>query len=79
MKIAEFIKYSNNYFIFSFENGIDISFEEIHPKALVKYDLKNDDLFVGKLFNLEYSESRNSKEYDINIYRIDYLELIDVN
>jgi len=79
MEIAEFNKYSDGYYMFSFENGVDMAFEEVHPKVLVKYDLKNDDSLIGKTFNLLFTESNSRDDDGWVIYRIEYLELINTN
>ncbi|MCL6294036.1 hypothetical protein [Jejuia spongiicola] len=73
MKTAVF---KNNFYSFLFEDGLLIDFEEIHPKALYKYNLKEDDSFIDKSFKLTFSEVLDSKENDVFIYRIDSLKLI---
>ncbi|PIA78436.1 hypothetical protein BFR04_02555 [Gaetbulibacter sp. 4G1] len=76
MKTAVFKNNKNNFYSFLFEDGLLIDFEEIHPKALYKYNLKEDDSFIDKSFKLTFSEVLDSKENDVFIYRIDSLKLI---
>ena len=41
MKTATFKEYQDVYFTFIFDEGMEIDFEEVHPKVLYQYDLKN--------------------------------------
>ena len=74
MKTATFISFIDGYFKFTFENGEDMYFEEIHPKALHQFDLKNDETYIDQEFNVIYSES--SLGDDTMIYRIENLKLL---
>lgn len=77
METAVFKSYKNGYYTFLFENGEDMVFEEIHPKALYQYNLKTNTSFIGKTFNLTFSEVFEDSEDDFVIYRIESLKLID--
>lgn len=75
MKTAVFKSYQNGLFTFWFDNGDELAFEEVHPKALYKYNLKADKSFIDKAFKLSYSEVFNDLD-DSVIYRIDSLVLL---
>ncbi|WP_142785156.1 hypothetical protein [Changchengzhania lutea] len=75
MGIATFQKYKNGYYTFLFDDGTEVDFEEISPKALYKYKLNTDNSFVDKDFKLTFSEVI-SKITDDTIYRIDSLLLL---
>ncbi|MBG7631427.1 MAG: hypothetical protein IZT56_13500 [Bacteroidetes bacterium] len=74
MIAAIFKSFDNGYFTFFFETGGDMVFEEIHPKALYKFDLRNDTSYINKEFHLNFSEV--VEDTDSVIYRIDSLKLI---
>lgn len=74
MEVATFQQYENGYYSFLFEEGIQVDFEEISPKALYKFDLKNEDAFKNESFKLTFSEVEDSKTGAI-IYRIDSLSI----
>ncbi len=74
MGTAIFQQYENGFFTFLFDDGVKLDFEEIHPKALYHYDLKNDNSFVGQSFKLSFIEVFDDK--DQAIYRIERLELV---
>lgn len=76
MRIATFKSYQDGFFAFWFDNGDELVFEEIHPKALYKYDLKQDESFIDKSFKLSYSEVIDNEHTDAVIYRIDTLLLV---
>ena len=76
---AVFKSYDNGYYTFIFDDGVDMVFEELHPKILLKYDLKNDTALKGNMFHLSFSEIIADDEEDLIIYRIEYLELINNN
>ncbi len=75
MKIAVFKSYQDGFFTFWFDNGDELAFEEVHPKALYKYNLKEDNSLVEKTFKLTYSEISNDLDSTV-IYRIDSLMLV---
>ena len=74
MKTAVFKSYQDGFYTFWLDNGDELAFEEVHPKALYKYNLKEDPSFIDKIFKLSYSEDFD----DLNraIYRIDALMLL---
>ncbi len=76
MITAVFKSYKNGYYTFLFENGEDMVFEEIHPKALHQYNLKADNSYVGKTFKLTFSEVFEDTDDDFIIYRIESLKLL---
>ncbi|RED50308.1 hypothetical protein [Seonamhaeicola aphaedonensis] len=75
MKTAVFKSYQDGLYTFWFDNGDELAFEEVHPKALYKYNLKTDKSFIDKSFKLSYSEVFNDLD-DSVIYRIDSLVLL---
>ncbi len=75
MKIAVFKSYQDGFFTFWFDNGDELAFEEVHPKALYKYNLKEDNSLIEKTFKLTYSEISNDLDSTV-IYRIDSLILV---
>ena len=77
MDIAVFQKYENGFFSFLFEDGTEVNFEEIHPKALYQYNLKEDETFIDKSFKLSFSEVVDTKGGESIIYRIDRLVLVE--
>lgn len=74
MKTATFKSFTDGFFKFTFENGEDMYFEEIHPKALHQFDLKNDASYIDQEFKVIYSESL--LDDDSMIYRIENLKLL---
>ncbi len=75
MGVATFLQYENELYSFLFEGGIQIDFDEISPKALYKYNLKTNQVYVKSLFKLSFSEVVDDKTNAI-IYRIDSLLLV---
>ncbi|MDO5978164.1 hypothetical protein [Flavivirga spongiicola] len=74
METAIFQQYEDGFYTFLFDDGVQLDFEEIHPKALYHYDLKNDNSYIGKSFKLKFIEDFD--DTDQAIYRIQRLELI---
>ncbi|WP_298896416.1 hypothetical protein [uncultured Psychroserpens sp.] len=74
-----FKSYENGFYTFTFDNGVDMDFEEIHPQILMRFDLKNDKSLLNKVFHIAYSEDIVDDEDDFIIYRIEYLERINAN
>ena len=74
MKTGTFITFTDGYFKFTFENGEDMYFEEIHPKALHQFDLKNDESYIEQEFKIIYSE--HFLDDDTIIYRIENLKKV---
>ncbi len=79
MELVRFKEYKDGYYSFEFENGELLVFEEIHPKVLTKYNLKGDKTLIDELFYLSYSEIVDDDQDNLIIYRIEYLELININ
>lgn len=71
---AVFISYEDGYFKFLFETGEDMAFEEIHPRALKQFDLKNDKSLIGKSFKVSYIEVVDSLDEDLVFYRVESLK-----
>tara|TARA_R110000868_G_scaffold720_5_gene5270 strand:- start:15284 stop:15514 length:231 start_codon:yes stop_codon:yes gene_type:complete len=71
---AVFLSYKDGYFKFLFESGEDMIFEEVHPRALKQFDLKNDKSLVGKSFRVSFVEVIEDSEEDFVIYRIESLK-----
>ena len=74
MEIAVFKSYENGYYTFLFDNGEDMVFEEVHPRVLKQYDLKNDVSLVGKEFKISFVEVFDDADEDFLIYRIESLK-----
>ena len=74
MKVAVFQSYIDGLYTFMFENGEDMIFDEIHPRALKQFDLKHDESYVDKTFKITFVEVPDAND-DV-IYRIDSLKLI---
>ena len=76
---AIFKSYENGLFTFIFDDGLQVEFEEIHPKALYKYNLKVDtETYLDKEFKLTFSEVLH-KQTEAIIYRIESLSLVEVS
>ena len=75
MTKAVFKSYENGYFTFLFDNGENMVFDEVHPKALHQFDLINDPSFQEKTFWLTFSEVFDSND-DLVIYRVESLKLV---
>lgn len=76
---AIFKSFENGYYTFVFDDGVEMVFEELHPKILSKYNLRKDSTLIDSQFNLSFSEIIADDEDDLIIYRIEYLELINTN
>ncbi|MHA7942925.1 hypothetical protein ACJOV8_007615 [Formosa sp. 3Alg 14/1] len=74
MKVAVFQSYIDGLYTFMFENGEDMIFDEIHPRALKQFDLKHDESYIDKTFKITFVEVPDAND-DV-IYRIDSLKLI---
>ncbi len=77
MVTATFKKYKQGYFYFEFESGEDMVFEQVHPKILTRYNLKEDKELIDQDFRLAFSEIIEDDENDYVIYRIEQLQRID--
>ena len=74
MKVAVFQSYVDGLYTFMFENGEDMIFDEIHPRALKQFDLKHDESYIDQTFKITFVEVPLDKD-DV-IYRIDSLKLV---
>jgi len=74
METAVFKSYGNGYYTFLFENGEDMVFEEVHPRVLKQYDLKNDKTLINKKFGVLFVEVFDDTDDDFLIYRIESLK-----
>ncbi|MGC6429932.1 MAG: hypothetical protein ACON5F_02710 [Jejuia sp.] len=71
MRTAAFKSYKNGYYTFWFENGEELVFEEVHPRVLKQFDLKNDKSLVDKDFRITFVEDGDD---DDPIYRVESLK-----
>jgi hypothetical protein len=74
MEAAVFKSYENGYFTFLFDNGEDMVFEEVHPRVLKQFDLKNDKTLIDKTFGVLFVEVFDDTDDDFLIYRIESLK-----
>jgi hypothetical protein len=74
METAVFKSYENGYYTFLFDNGEDMVFEEVHPRVLKQFDLKNDSSLVGREFRISFVEVFDDADEDFLIYRIESLK-----
>lgn len=74
MKTAVFKSYKKGYYTFTFESGEDMVFEEIHPRVLKQFDLKNDKSLIEKEFKLTFVEIFEDDDQDFVIYRVESLK-----
>jgi len=74
METAVFKSYENGYFTFLFDNGEDMVFEEVHPRVLKQFDLKNDKTLIDKTFGVLFVEVFDDTDDDFLIYRIESLK-----
>ncbi|MCB0462459.1 MAG: hypothetical protein R2816_01190 [Flavobacteriaceae bacterium] len=74
METAVFKSYENGYYTFLFDNGEDMVFEEVHPRVLKQYDLKNDKTLINKKFGVLFVEVFDDTDDDFLIYRIESLK-----
>mgnify|MGYP000061863707 CR=1 FL=1 len=71
MRTATFKYYKQGYFIFWFENGDELAFEEVHPRVLKQFDLKNDKKLRDKEFRITFVEDEDDDDV---IYRVESLK-----
>ncbi|MGK0255110.1 MAG: hypothetical protein ACI9OE_002630 [Mariniflexile sp.] len=76
MRTAVFKSYKSGYYTFWFENGEELVFEEIHPRALKQYDLKNDNSYIDKSFRISFVEVFENGDEDFVIYSVESLKLL---
>ena len=53
---AQFKSYRDGYFYFVFESGEDMAFDQVHPKVLYHFNLKEDESLIDSKFLLTFSE-----------------------
>ncbi|AUS05531.1 hypothetical protein JJL45_04905 [Tamlana sp. s12] len=71
MRIAAFKSYKNGYYNFWFENGEELAFEDVHPRVLKQFDLKNDKSLIDKDFKITFVEDEDGDDI---FYRIESLK-----
>ncbi|MCH4551612.1 MULTISPECIES: hypothetical protein [Aestuariibaculum] len=76
MRTAVFKSYKKGYYTFWFENGEELVFEEVHPRVLKQYDLKNDKSYIDQEFKITFVEDFEDDDEEISIYRIESLKPI---
>lgn len=76
MRTAVFKSYKKGYYTFWFENGEELTFEEVHPRILKQFDLKNDKSLIDKEFKIVFVEDYESNDDDV-IYRVESLKPIE--
>lgn len=74
MRTAVFKSYEDGLFTFWFENGEELVFEEVHPRVLKQYDLKNDESFIDQNFRITFVEDFEDNNKDSAIYRVESLK-----
>ena len=74
MRTAVFKSFKNGYFTFWFENGEELAFEEVHPRVLKQYDLKNDKSLIDTNFRITFVEDDSDDEV---IYRVESLKPLE--
>ena len=74
MRTAVFKSYENGYYTFLFDNGEDMVFEEVHPRVLKQFDLRNDLSLAEKAFRISFVEVFDDSDEDFIIYRIESLK-----
>ncbi|MGB5417375.1 hypothetical protein [Algibacter sp.] len=73
MRTAAFKSYKNGYYNFWFENGEELAFEDVHPRVLKQFDLKNDKSLIDKDFRITFVEDEDGDDV---FYRIESLKPI---
>ena len=73
MRTAVFKSCKNGYYKFWFENGEELVFEDVHPRVLKQFDLKNDKSLVDKEFRITFVEDEDGDDV---IYRVESLKPI---
>lgn len=74
MQEAVFKSYKDGYYTFMFESGEDMVFDEVHPRVLKQYDLKNDKSLIDKTFRITFVEVYEDDDEDFVIYRVESLK-----
>lgn len=73
MRTAVFKSYKNGYYNFWFENGEELAFEDIHPRVLKQFDLKNDKSLIDQDFRITFVEDEDGDDV---FYRVESLKPI---
>jgi len=76
MQTAVFKSYKNGFYKFLFNNGTEIMFDDVLPKVLVKFDLRNDNSLLDTEFYITFTEELDRKDQDLVIYTIMSLKLL---
>ena len=77
MRTAVFQKYTKKgYYRFEFDDGIVMDFDDVTPKVLAQFDLKNNKGLRGNTFAVIFNEQQDRKDTDLVIYTIESLKLI---
>lgn len=76
MRTAVFKSFENGYYTFWFENGEELVFEEVHPRVLKQFDLKNDTTLIDQEFRIVFVEIFEDDDEDLVIYRVESLKPI---
>ncbi|HLV15585.1 MAG TPA: hypothetical protein VKY41_10415 [Xanthomarina sp.] len=74
MREAEFLSYEDGYYTFLFENGEELVFDEVHPRVLKQFDLKNDESYINQCFKITFVEVSGDEDDDFVIYRVESLK-----
>lgn len=75
MEIAVFKAYENGFYTFLFNNGGEMVFEEVHPRVLKQFDLKNDEALIDQTFRISFVEVYDDLDDDYLAYRIESLKM----
>ena len=73
MRAAVFKSYTGGYYKFWFENGEELVFEDVHPRVLKQFDLKNDESLVDQEFRITFVEDEDGNDV---YYRVESLKLL---
>ncbi|MGC1204185.1 MAG: hypothetical protein WA839_04770 [Flavobacteriaceae bacterium] len=73
MRTAVFKSYKSGYYKFWFENGEELVFEDVHPRVLKQFDLKNDKNLIDQEFRITFVEDEDGDDV---FYRVESLKPI---
>lgn len=62
MRTAVFKSYENEFYTFWFDNGDELLFEDVHPRVLKQFDLKNNKSLIDKEFKITFVEDGNEDD-----------------
>lgn len=71
MRTAVFKSYKDGFYKFWFENGEELVFEDVHPRVLKQFDLKNDKTWVDEEFRITFVEDEDGDDV---YYRVESLK-----